>query len=86
MAGPQTTIFLLEDDPGVRIPLREALSAAGYLVAEADRLDAARHLLRTAKPAVAVLDIELPDGSGLDLCKEIRASKTLFTTPVIMLT
>lgn len=85
MAAP-ATVFLLEDDPGVRVPLREALSAAGYLVAEADRLDAARHLLRTAKPAVAVLDIELPDGSGLDLCKEIRASKMLFATPVIMLT
>lgn len=79
-------VFLLEDDPGIRVPLREALSAAGYLVAEADRIDVARQLLRTAQPAIAVLDIELPDGSGVDLCKEIRASKTLAGTPVILLT
>ena len=86
MTTPQQTILLLEDDPGIRVPLREALSAAGYLVAEADRLDVARHLLRSAKPALAVLDVELPDGSGIDLCKEIRANKTLGPVPVIMLT
>lgn len=86
MAAQQPTILLLEDDPSVRTPVREALSAAGYMVAEADRLDVARHLLRTAKPNLAVLDIELPDGSGLDLCREIRANKALSGTPVIMLT
>jgi DNA-binding response OmpR family regulator len=83
---PQHTVFLLEDDPGIRVPLREALSAAGYLVAEADRVDVARQLLKVAKPAVAILDVELPDGSGVELCKEIRASKTLAATPVIFLT
>jgi len=86
MTLPQTTILLVEDDPGVRVPMREALSAAGYLVAEADRLDVARHLLRSAKPALAVLDVELPDGSGIELCREIRANKALGPLPVIMLT
>lgn len=86
MADAQKTVFLLEDDPNIRVPLRDALSAAGYIVAEADRLDVGRQLLRTAQPAVAVLDIELPDGSGVELCKEIRSSKTLASTPVILLT
>ncbi|MCX5789224.1 MAG: response regulator transcription factor [Elusimicrobia bacterium] len=86
MTNDQATILLVEDDPGVRVPMREALSNAGYLVAEADRIDVARHLLRSAKPALAVLDVELPDGSGIDLCKEIRANKSLGPLPVIMLT
>ena len=86
MPGPQTMILLVEDDPAVRAYMREALSAAGYAVAEADCLDAARHLVRKEKPALVVLDIQLPDGTGFDFCQEIRSSKALAETPIMMLT
>ena len=86
MADAQTTILLVEDDATVRSYVRDALSGAGYLIAEADRLDVARNLLRKAKPALVVLDVQLPDGSGIDFCQEIRASKVMADTPVVMLT
>lgn len=66
--------------------MSEALSGAGYRVHEADGVAVALHLFRTHEPDLAVLDLELPDGSGLEVCKGIRAHKTLSATPVIMLT
>ncbi|MCX5788674.1 MAG: response regulator transcription factor [Elusimicrobia bacterium] len=86
MDDTRATILLVEDDAAVRGYVRDALSAAGFAVAEADRLDVARHLVRKAKPALVVLDVQLPDGSGFELCQEIRASKVLADTPVVMLT
>lgn len=80
------TILLVEDDPAARAVLSEGLSGAGYRVLEADGVKVALHLFRTHEPDLAVLDVDLPDGSGLEVCKGIRASKNLATTPVIMLT
>ena len=85
MAEP-SQILLVEDDARMRGVMSEALSGAGYRVHEADGVKVALHLFRTHEPDLAVLDIELPDGSGLDICKGIRAHKTLSITPVIMLT
>lgn len=83
---PQKTVLLVEDDPRARAVLAEALAAAGYRVLEADGVQVALHLFRTHEPDLAVLDVDLPDGTGLDVCKGIRASKNLAATPVILLT
>lgn len=86
MPAPGPTILIVDDEEDVRGPLRDVLSAAGYAVAEAVNLEAARRALRASKPALIVLDLALPDGSGVDLCREIRASAALSQTPVVMLT
>ena len=85
MAESQPTVLIVDDEADVRDPLRDALSAAGYAVEEAVNLEAARRALKS-KPAVIVLDLKLPDGSGVDLCREIRANADLAKTPVVMLT
>ncbi|MBI5595392.1 MAG: response regulator transcription factor [Elusimicrobia bacterium] len=82
----EKTILLVEDDARMRAVLSEGLRGAGYRVIEADGVKVGLHLFRTHEPQLAVLDIDLPDGSGLDVCRGIRASKNLSTTPVIMLT
>lgn len=79
-------ILLVEDDAELRGIMREALLGAGYRVLEAEGIEVGLHLFRAQKPDLAVLDVNLPDGSGLDLCRGIRASKSLSATPVIMLT
>lgn len=79
-------ILLVEDDARARLVLSEALTAAGYRVLEADGAAVALHLFRTHKPDLAVLDVELAEGDGLEICRGIRASKGLGATPVIMLT
>ncbi|TPW19471.1 MAG: two-component system, OmpR family, alkaline phosphatase synthesis response regulator PhoP [Elusimicrobia bacterium] len=80
------TVLLVEDDSGVRAPMRTAFEAAGYRVLEADLAAVGLNEFRTKEPDLVVLDVELPDGTGLEVCKSIRAHKTLSKTPVIMLT
>lgn len=85
MAEPKT-ILLVEDDARMRAVMSEALSGAGYRVLEADGVAVALNLARKRLPDLAVLDVELPDGSGLDICKGLRTGKSAAATPVIMLT
>lgn len=80
------TVLLVEDDSSVRAPLRTAFEAAGYRVLEADLAAVGLNEFRTKEPDLVVLDVELPDGTGLEVCKAVRAHKTLSKTPVIMLT
>jgi DNA-binding response OmpR family regulator len=67
-------IVLVEDDPVVRAFLADNLSADGYEVFTADTLrDALRHL-EYKRPDLAVVDLGLPDGSGLELIRRVRAA------------
>jgi DNA-binding response OmpR family regulator len=82
----ERSILVIEDDAGVRETLRLTLQPLGYYLMESDRVDGGLHLLRQRKPDLVVLDIELPDGNGFDICRKIRDSAELAATPVIMLT
>src|SRR3954469_11874247 len=68
------TILVAEDDATTRTFLADELSADGYelLVAESAR-DALR-LLGTKFPDLVILDVGLPDGSGLDVVRRVRAA------------
>lgn len=79
-------ILVVEDDGRTRDLVRSALEEKGYLVVEADGAKVGLHLFGAQKPDLVILDIHLPDGSGLDVCRKIRERKDLSTTPVIMLT
>lgn len=85
MAGPKT-ILLVEDDALVRAPMRAALEGAGYRVLESDLVAVGLNEFRTKSPDLVLLDVELPDGTGLEFCRAVRAHKTLSKTPVIMMT
>jgi DNA-binding response OmpR family regulator len=76
-------ILLVEDDRALNDLNREALEFAGYRVAAAYTLADARKRLAEATPDAIVLDVKLPDGSGVDFCREIRAS---ITAPILFLT
>lgn len=68
-------VFLLDDHEVVRRGLRELLEAAGDMVVVGEAGTAAEALARIpgACPDVAVLDLRLPDGTGVDVCREIRS-------------
>ena len=66
------TILLVEDDPVVRTFLADNLTADGYELLVTDSVEAAMSLLEFACPDVAVVDVRLPDGSGLDLIRRVR--------------
>ncbi|MFA5141303.1 MAG: response regulator transcription factor [Elusimicrobiota bacterium] len=82
----EKTILLVEDDPETRSDLQAVLSSKGYRALATDLTSTGWHLFTSHKPDLAILDLSLPDGSGLDLCKKIRDHAELRFTPVIILT
>jgi len=81
-------ILLLEDDPAIAGTVAFALQRDGFSVDHVLLVGAARSGAASAPPALAILDVGLPDGSGLDLCREWRHSgnDALRSLPVLMLT
>ncbi|SDO60697.1 response regulator [Lentzea jiangxiensis] len=68
-------VFLVDDHEVVRVGIRELLSASPDLevVGEAGSVTEALTLIPVANPDVAVLDVRLPDGNGIELCRELRS-------------
>ncbi|MBI5199999.1 MAG: response regulator transcription factor [Elusimicrobia bacterium] len=80
------TLLLVEDDGAARKGWAANLEREGYRVLESDGVNVAYNLFQQEKPDLIVLDMNLPDGNGVDFCKRVRNHKTLHATPVIMLT
>ena len=78
-------ILVIEDEPDIRKTLEYNLSREGYEVAVSGTLQEAKKLLEPSL-SLLVLDLMLPDGSGLDLCREIKKNSLLSNIPIIILT
>lgn len=76
-------LLLVEDDSSLGSSLLERLKAESFDVVWAQSLAEARTSLQTHKPDLVILDIGLPDGSGLDLAREIKDKSAL---PIIFMT
>ena len=72
MAEDAHTLLLVEDDPGTRTFLADNLSADGYELEVADGARDGLRLLEGRFPDLALIDVVLPDGSGLDLVRRVR--------------
>ncbi len=79
------TVVIIDDSLTVRMDLAEAFESAGFAVVLCASAEAARDALRTSRPGVIVLDVVLPDGDGVELLREIRASATTSEAAVLML-
>jgi DNA-binding response OmpR family regulator len=77
-------VLIVDDEPTIRLVLKEALSIWGYETVEAGTGEKALAVLDAARPAAVLLDINLPDSSGLDLLREINRRRP--QTAVIMVT
>src|SRR6476661_6577000 len=73
-ADTAATILLVEDDAPTRTFLADNLTADGYELLVADCAREGLRLLETKFPDVALVDLGLPDGSGLDIVRRVRAS------------
>jgi two-component system, OmpR family, KDP operon response regulator KdpE len=76
-------ILIVDDEPQIRRVLRTTLTSQGYTVAEARTGDEALEHIRSERPDLILLDVNMPGISGLETCREIRASSDI---PIIMLT
>ena len=79
-----TALLLVEDDPAIAHTVVYALQREGFQVDHVLLLRDALQRLRdpSARYAALILDLGLPDGNGLDLCRELRRTSTL---PIVML-
>ena len=77
-------IFLLEDDAALGRGIAMALSGPDRAVTQADTIARAREALAGAQFDLLILDVNLPDGSGLELLRALRQSGD--RTPAILLT
>ncbi|HEV2370702.1 MAG TPA: response regulator transcription factor [Streptosporangiaceae bacterium] len=75
VAGKQIGVFLLDDHEIVRRGVRDLLEAEPDItvVGEAGTASSALARIPALKPDVAVLDVRLPDGDGVSVCREIRS-------------
>src|SRR5690348_5708065 len=65
-------ILVVDDDQAIRWTLKEALQSWGFAAIEAGTVAEGTKLFKSHVPAAVLLDIDLPDGSGLDVLREIK--------------
>ncbi len=79
-------ILVIEDEPDIRRNLEYNLGREGFNTSSVGSLDEANDKLESKKFDLILLDLMLPDGSGLDLCKKIKSNSETEATPIIILT
>ena len=77
------TILMVEDEESITVPLAEALAREGFDTEVAGTAAEAIELAGSVGPDLVLLDVMLPDGSGYDVCRELRSRSRV---PIIMLT
>ena len=78
------TILIIDDEKTIRWSLSEALIESGYEVVDADSGTNGIKHFRDKSPDLVLLDMKLPDGSGIDVLRQIREDDPV--VPVIMMT
>jgi DNA-binding response OmpR family regulator len=82
----QRLIFVVEDDADIARLVRHQLESAGYVVQVFPTVTGVIARAQREAPSLFILDIMVPGGDGLDLCREIRRTTQLAATPIIFLT
>jgi CheY-like chemotaxis protein len=84
--GTGKRLLIVEDDLYLREAFRMMLEDAGYHVAEAGTGADALALVEQDRPDLVLLDLGLPDCSGLDVARQIKAQPQTVTTIIVALT
>jgi two-component system, NtrC family, sensor kinase len=79
------TVLIVDDSLTVRMDLKEAFEDAGFQTVLCATVAAARQAIADTAVCLVVLDVLLPDGNGVDLLKELRASADTSSIVVLML-
>lgn len=71
-SGEHRSVLCVDDNDQLRPLLKMILTKAGYVVTEATTIAEAKQTVEVTKPALVVLDVDLPDGNGFDLARRWR--------------
>jgi len=81
---PRKTVLVVDDEPHIRLGLKDALEFEGFGVMEAGTGAEALALARQQRPQAVLLDLMLPDMNGYQICEELRRLDAV--VPILMLT
>jgi CheY-like chemotaxis protein len=79
-------VLLVEDNPLNRRLVRDILEYRGHHITEAETADDAIKCLRTMRPDIILLDIQIPGGGGERVLREVRGEPSLKDLPVVAVT
>ena len=79
-------LLVIEDEPDIRKTLEYNLTREGFEVYGCGSIKEAKKLIENPNFSIILLDLMLPDGSGLDLCREVKSDSTTQDIPIIILT
>ncbi len=79
------SLLLVDDDLEILTLLKAKLGKEPYDIFTASEGESALNIVRTQKPDLVILDVNLPGLSGLDICRSLRADKETMDIPIIML-
>ena len=86
MEAMRERILVVEDEKDVREMIRLNLKAAGFDVVEAGNGAEALALAKNDPPKVIILDLMMPEMSGIEVCRALRRNPATSRSPVLMLT
>lgn len=76
--------LIVDDNEEMRALFTLGVESLGYKAHAVENTAAARAWLAEQAPAIILLDVMMPDGNGLDLCRWIRAQRRIERVPVLM--
>ena len=79
-------VLIVEDEPDIRKTIDYNLSKESFKVVQAESIAEGEKALAANKIDVIILDLMLPDGSGLTLCRDIKSNATTKHIPIIIIT
>lgn len=80
------TLLIVDDEAGIRSLVRMTLDSDAYRIIEASEGRQALALAHEHHPDLVLLDVMLPDVSGIEICRELKADPLMSSTTVVMLT
>lgn len=79
-------ILIVDDEPSVRILLRQVLSADGYHIEETDNGPSALKMFSSLNPDIVLLDCIMPEMDGIEVCRRLKKLPNAEHLPVLMVT
>jgi DNA-binding response OmpR family regulator len=84
MTSPEKTVLIIEDEADAAELFAEMMRVSGFRVLKTSSSTPALSLIATEKPDIIILDIMMPEVSGLDILRQMRQDSTLAAIPVVV--
>ena len=84
MTSPEKTVLIIEDEADAAELFAEMMRVSGFRVLKTASSTPALSLIATEKPDLIILDIMMPEVSGLDILRQMRQDSALAAIPVVV--